>query len=153
MKVTELQDVDPEEVIAGLFDRATESVSISTTLHPSFFNRPRIRQAFISAYSKVGSFRILLDHNIRWDERKNELPWLAKLAVDSKFDVRESDKPLLHWVIIDSKHFRLEKPHQALEQNGVLRTSNLLIENAIKPVADTLKDLFGLWWKDAIIVK
>lgn len=153
LKVTEYENIDPEEVFVKLLNKADHWVAMSTTLHPSFYNRLRIKQAFVTAFNKVDNFRLLLDYNTNWKKREEQIPWLAELEPEIKLDVRKSTSPLLHWIMVDARHFRLEKPHKLDEQKEIVLTSNLLIQDAIKPVSDKIQDFFSSWWKDAIIVK
>lgn len=153
LKITEYENIDPEEVIANLLIKTEKSVAMSTSLFPPFFNRPKIKEAFLKALNEADNFRLLIDYNNDWEESKKQIPWLANLETETKLNVRKSPNPVLHWVMVDGRHFRLEKPHGTFPSKEVIKTSNLLIEDAIKAISDELQDTFNLWWKDAFIVK
>lgn len=142
MRLQEIIEADPEDVIVELFDEARNTVSMSSRLYPDFYNKDRVKQAMEGAAKRVDEFQLLLDANIDLKKRKTQLPWFAKLVEDEGIEVRKSKRRIRHWMIIDGEHFRLEKMHP----KNALKPSNLIVWDAIDPLADMLQEKFRRWW-------
>ncbi len=152
MDLTELSNVTPEQLeekLVPLFESAKNSLLISSNFHPDFYNRPKIRKAVENCIAKVEFCRILLDSEIDWIEQKKQLIWLTDVITKKKFPIKQSDKPLLHWIIIDGKNVRLEQPHI----KNPPTTSNVIMYDVSKPVADLLTVKFNEWWNSAVAVQ
>lgn len=145
MRIEEHINQDPENLIVTLLNTAQGTVWTSSGLVSDFFRRERFRQAVESAAAKCYQFRFLLDEDVDWEEKKVEFPWLARLVAEELITVKKSTEPIPHWLIIDGKHFRLEKPHA----QGKVITNNLEIWEAGTPLADMLRNRFDSWWKNA----
>jgi hypothetical protein len=149
MQLEELLETDPESKIVDLYNTAHDSVWDSTGLNLEFYNRSTIRQAMLSAADRVSEFRLLVDSSVDWNQRKSQITWLAELLEKKSVAVRASREPLLHWLIVDETHFRLEKEHP----KETIGKNNLIIRNAIKPLSDKLRDIWQQWWYDADTIR
>ena len=145
MRVEERISVDPEPDMVALFEKASNYVWMSSALYPAFYDRENVRQAFRSSAERVNVFDLLLGANVDWDQRKLQLPWLAELVSCGRIKARKSNARIPHWLVIDGKHFRLEKKHH----EDVFETSNLIVWSADKPIADMLQERFIRWWRNA----
>jgi len=145
MQIEEHIDCDPEDLIVKLLNAARGSVWTSSSVVLDFFKRDRFKQAMENAAERTYQFWFLLDNDVDWEEKKSELPWLAGLVTKGLITVRKSKEPIPHWLIIDGRHFRLEKRHPP----GKVITNNLEIWGAVKPLADMLQDRFRSWWENA----
>ena len=76
------------------------------------------------------------------EEEKSEFD---KFLEKKHYTVRQSKERVLHWLMIDGKHYRFERPHP--EEATV--TSNLIVWDVTKPFSDMFKDRFNGWWIDA----
>lgn len=149
MHLDEAIDEDPEAKIVELYDSARDTVWSSTSLIPDFYKRSIIMKAIIGAADRVGDFHLLIDFGVDWEQRKRQIPWLVDLVNRQNVTVRKSLHPVQHWLVVDGRHFRLEKTHPE-EKIG---KNNLVIWTAIKPLADKLRDRWIEWWDDATILR
>lgn len=148
-QISETFEQDPEAIIIDLFQNAKNSIWMSSNLQTEFYNRPSVRKAFEDGLGRVRDFILLLDSSVDWEKRRMELPWLNTIIQTRHFPVRKSDKPILHWIIVDGKNFRLEKPHDDDE----VKTSNMVIKDATKPISDLLQNRFLNWWNKAVSIQ
>jgi len=145
MRFEELIDTDPEAKIIELLEAAHDRLWMGSRLHPDFYNREKVKQAMITTANKVNEFHLLFDTQANWQERKSQLPWIVDLVKNGRITIRKSEYPIPHWMVVDGKHFRLEKEHP----QNVTKTSNLIIWDSFKPIADMLQDTFNSWWIQA----
>jgi len=148
MRLEESVDKDPEAKIVELYDSARDTIWSSTSLVVDFYKRSTIEKAIEDAAARVGDFRLLIDAGVDWEQRKHQMPWLVDLAKRPNVTIRRSLHPVQHWLVVDGRHFRLEKVHP----EGKIGKKNLVIWNAIKPLADKLRDKWSEWWDDATIL-
>lgn len=146
LEIIESPKRDPEKIIIKLVNEAQQSLWMSTSLHSEFYNRPMVKAALQGAFKRVEEARLLLDSKVTdFEKTKMDFPWIFEDSeVMSKLNVRLSKERLLHWLVVDGRHFRLEKPH-----NGTVETSNMEIWDADKPTRDLLKRRFLTWWNCA----
>jgi predicted Ser/Thr protein kinase len=145
VRLKEVINKDPEEDIIELMSAARYEIWMSSRLNPDFYNREKVREAIENAAKRVNKFRLLIDSRADWQERKSQLPWIAELVENGYITVRKSKNPILHWIIIDRKHFRLEKEHVS-----DIGTSNLIIWDCDKPIADILQAKFAKLWMESV---
>jgi hypothetical protein len=131
-----------EQKIADLLSRGKKYIWMSTGLNPRFYNRPHIKHAMTKALEKVKQFRLLLDVDIK--ERKKEMSWLFDLMSEKGFEIRYR-KNVPHWLIVDGKHFRLEKFHPPT----TMGVKNLVVYNMDFTLSEVLQYTFSEWWNNA----
>lgn len=150
MSFQEVINEDPEPYIVKLFENACDSIWISTRLNPIFYNREAVSTAITNAMERVKEFHLLLDVNVDYETRKQQIRWFADLVDNKRITVRKSDRPIPHWMIIDGKYFRLEKTHLPNETESKIETSNLIIwDTKSKLVAEALRNRFKEWWNSS----
>lgn len=131
-----------KEKIINLLQKAKKWVWMSSGLHPEFYNDPDVKNAMIDAFERVEQIRILIDGDAK--ERKNRVGWVFEEAqkLEKKLQIKQCEG-ILHWLIIDGKHFRLEKPHSA----GVVGVKNLVVYDVDRPaISKILERKFEEWW-------
>lgn len=134
-----------KEKIINLLQKAKKYVWMSSGLNSEFYNDPNVKKAMIDAFGQVKQIRILIDGNAA--ERKTEVSWIFEEAKRSekKLQIRQC-KGVLHWLIVDGKHFRLEKTHPI----GVVGIQNLVVYDIDPPaISEILRRKFGEWWARA----
>ena len=133
-----------------LLGRARREVYLSTGLSASFYNDQEVKRAIEEAAGRVRVWWLLLDHYVDVGRAKGELPWLFELFDRAReggevFEIRRSLSPVLHWLIVDGKHIRLEKPHRP---EDTFR-DNLVALDVDKAIIDILLARFSKWWRAA----
>jgi phosphatidylserine/phosphatidylglycerophosphate/cardiolipin synthase-like enzyme len=131
-----------KEKIINLLQRAKEHVCMSSGLYPEFYNDLDVKNAMIDAFGRVERIRILIDGDAK--ERKNRLGWIFEEAKkpEKKLQIKQCEG-VLHWLIIDGKHFRLEKSHPV----GVVGVKNLVVYDVDQPaISKLLQRKFDEWW-------
>jgi len=131
-----------KEKIIHLLNKSKEYVWMSTGLYPSFYNDTNIKKAMVDAIKRVKQIRIIIAGNA--ETKKTEVEWLFELEnqCKGKLQIKQSER-VPHWLIVDGKHFRLEKPH-ASDGVGV---KNLFVTDVKQPViSDILEAKFENWW-------
>lgn len=113
MIVNESEGQGPEEirkVVSLLFRSAKTDVKLSTALTTDLINGARPEME--AAITRVKSFDVWLDSRVDVAEKKDQFPWLLD---NKKVGVFKSRVPIPHWIIIDGRDFRIEKPHAPTE--------------------------------------
>jgi len=131
-----------KEKIINLLQKAKKYVWMSSGLNSKFYNDPDVKKAMIDAFGQVEQIRILVDGDVK--ERKNSVSWVFEEAqkLGKKLQIKQCEG-ILHWLIIDGKHFRLEKPHSV----GVIGIKNLVVYDVDQPaISEILKRKFDEWW-------
>lgn len=131
-----------KEKIVSLLKLANDYVWMSTGLNAEFYNDSEVKAAMVDAFKRVNRVRVLISGDI--EDKKEEVMWFFDLVkeLDGKIQVRQCAE-VLHWVISDGKHFRLERPHKV----EVVGVNNLLVYDVSPPViSDILKRRFDEWW-------
>ena len=81
----------------------------------------------------------------------DSLKWLFafKEQFGNKLQIKHNmDIP--HWLIVDGKHFRLEKEHD----NGAIGNNNLFVTDVEHPlVSDVIERRFEDWWFRASLIE
>ncbi len=139
---------DTKMKIISLLQKANEYVWMSSGFNSGFYNDPDVKKAMDDSFKKVKQVKIIIDGDI--DIKKKELGWLFDLAklLNGKLQIRQC-RTVLHWLIVDGKHFRLEKTH-LFNEVGI---KNLLVYDINPPViSEILRRKFDKWWSMAIPV-
>ena len=131
-----------KEKIIGLLQMAKKYVWMSSGLNSDFYNDPDIKKAMVDAFGRVNEVKILIEGDV--EKKKSEVDWFFEEAKKFKEKIRiRQCKSILHWLIVDGKHFRLEKPHPI----GVVGVDNLVVYNVDPPViSEFLMRKFDRWW-------
>ncbi len=138
MEVIEVSGYDEvKEKVIDLFSRAKKSLWMSTSLYPEFYNDDAVKSALEGKISKL-DFRLLLDRDVDVEKRKKEVPWIFRRAKS----IRVATAKLPHWIIVDGKHFRLEKMHPHNKPGD----KNIIVYDMDRIVGDILKEEFSEWW-------
>jgi phosphatidylserine/phosphatidylglycerophosphate/cardiolipin synthase-like enzyme len=143
MKTEEVSTSDEtKEKIIGLLQRAKSYVWMSSGLNSDFYNSPDIKKAIIDVFGRVKEVKILIEGDA--EKKKSEVGWFFEEAKKNKEKIRiRQCGTILHWLIVDGKHFRLEKPHPI----GVVGVDNLVVYNVDPPViSEFLMRKFDRWW-------
>lgn len=118
---------------------------MSTSLNKEFYNDIDIKNAIVKSFEHVKQIRVLIDGDA--ESKKKELNWLFDIAKESKGKVQiKQTEDILHWIISDGKHFRLEKAHPP----GTVGMNNLFVCDVEPPaISDILRSKFNAWWISA----
>lgn len=134
--------------IVGLLQAAKNYVWMSSGLNSEFYNDPDVKKAMMGAFKRVKEVKILIEGDA--EEKKSKLGWLFEEAkkFKEKIRIRQCERAL-HWLIVDGKHFRLERPHPI----GAVGVDNLLVYDMDPPVlSEALMRRFDEWWTRGIKV-
>lgn len=152
MKVEEITDIDKTaQKVIQLHEKAKKSIEMSTGLHLVFHNKPEVREAIQTAARRIkGTYNLLLDSHVKVREVMEECHWVFDLQreLGEKFSIRQSRKPIPHWIIVDGKHFRIGKPHPPT----VALLGNAVIWDADRDVSVILQKRFYSMWEDSYLV-
>ncbi|RLE49417.1 MAG: hypothetical protein DRJ31_04975 [Candidatus Methanomethylicota archaeon] len=136
--------------VISLLGVAKNSVSMSTSMYPGFYNDPDVKQAFESCVLRVKSFRLLLDGRVNLSKLRDGVPWLFELKKRSPhLEIKKAGSPIVHWIIVDDQHLRLEVRH-GLEEYA---KRNVIIFSAPPSTVEVVKRVFEGWWGKARVVK
>lgn len=130
--------------IISLLERCKNYLWISTGFDLEFYNDGKIKNAMVETFMRVEEVRIIIDGDV--ETKKNELTWLFEVANEhkEKIQIRQAEG-ILHWFIVDGKHFRLEKWHPS----GVVWTDNLFIYDSDLIISEKLKRDYENFWYNA----
>lgn len=145
MQVEEKINNDAETAIVKLLDRANDSVFMSTVLNTEFYDRPTVAAALKKAAGRVNEFYLLFDLDSDWKHNSERVPWLFELLKQGHIQIRTSGTPILHRMIVDGKHLRLEEKHAAAE----VKVTNLVVWDAPRLITDSVCNRFLEWWNSA----
>lgn len=137
-----------KEKIIHLLDKSKEYIWMSTGLHPDFYNDTDIKEAMVDSFKRVKQIRIIISGNVETVEsNKTKVGWIFELKNKCKEKLQFKQSELVpHWLIIDGKHFRLEKPHTSVG----IGEKNLFVTDVNQPViSDILEAKFEKWWFEA----
>lgn len=132
------------EVLTKLLIGAKESVWQSTAL--STDGLLKIRPVVERSAKQVKTYRIIIDGV---DAGKKALgPEYSWLRESKRFDIRVATgpNPLGHWIIVDGKNMRLERPHKRPEGGAEVPRDNLLVIDCSPDLAREAQDVFNGWW-------
>jgi hypothetical protein len=142
-----LVNQDPESSIVTLLNKANVSIWMSSRLNPDFYNREKVKEAFIGAANRTKLFHLILDTGANLDQRKKELPWLNELIEKGKIAVKQSSKPIRHGLLVDSNHLRMEKEHgQDINKILCMVIWNTKNDEEFKTIMTTVQSRFDSWW-------
>ena len=146
MKTEEVKTPETtKEKIIKLSQMAKNYIWMSSGFNSEFYNDPDVGKAMVDAFGRVKDVRLLVEGNAEDTER--EVGWLSDAVkkFEGKLHIRQC-KRVPHWLIIDGKHFRLEKPHPI----GVIGTKNLVVYDVDQPdISEILEQKFNDWWNTA----
>lgn len=137
-----------KEKIIKLAQMAKNYLWMSSGFNSKFYNDPDVKKAMVDAFGRVKQIKLLIEGDAK--ERKSEVDWIFEEAkkFEEKLRIRQC-KRVPHWLIIDGKHFRLERPHPT----GVVGVDNLVVYDVGNPViSETLRRKFETWWGAATSV-
>ena len=137
-----------KEKIIKLAQMAKNYLWMSSGFNSKFYNDPDVKKAMVDAFGRVKQIKLLIEGDAK--ERKSEVDWIFEEAkkFEDKLRIRQC-KRVPHWLIIDGKHFRLERPHPT----GVVGVDNLVVYDVGNPViSETLRRKFETWWGAATSV-
>jgi len=137
-----------KEKIIKLSQMAKNYVWMSSGFNSEFYNDPAVKKAMFDAFERVEEVKLLIEENT--EDRGSEVGWLSDVAKEfkGKLQIRQCER-VPHWLIIDGKHFRLEKPHPT----GVIGMKNLVVYDVYRPdISEILKRKFSEWWNIASLI-
>ena len=131
-----------KEKIIKLSQMANNYMWMSSGFNSAFYNDHDVKKAIVDAFGRVKQVKLLIEGNA--EERKSEVDWLFEAAEEfkKKLRIRQCER-VPHWLIIDGKHFRLERPHPI----GVVGVKNLVVYDVKPPaISEILRRRFDKWW-------
>jgi len=134
--------------ILGLLQVAKNYVWMSSGLNSEFYNDPDVKKAMMETFKRVKEVKILIDGDA--EETKSKVGWLFEDAkrFKGRIRIRQCER-ILHWLIVDGKHFRLEKTHPI----GAVGVDNLVVYDIDPPVlSEGLIRRFDEWWNRGITI-
>ena len=146
MKTEEVKTPETTKVkIIKLSQMAKNYMWMSSGFNSEFYNDPAVEKAMVDAFGRVKEVKLLIEGNA--EDKEREVGWLSDAAKEfkGKLQIRQCER-VPHWLIIDGKHFRLEKPHPI----GVIGMKNLVVYDVDPPaISEILRRKFGEWWATA----
>jgi len=128
---------ETEEKIIELLNSAKKFVWQSSGLNEEFYNKEKVREAITNCAKRVRDYRLIVVGDAK--TKLDKVKWIRDLPIT----IRENrDKSVLHWLIIDGKHYRFEKPHLE-EKTGA---GNLICWNMDSMYSRILERRFLRWW-------
>ncbi len=134
--------LDTKTKIINLLQRANDYIWMSTGLNSDFYNDADVKKSMIDAFGRVKNVRLLIEGDA--EAKKTNVGWLFEEAkkLKGKLQIRQCDE-VMHWIMVDGKHFRLEKNHDF----GIIGVNNLFVCDVQPPaIAEILKRKFDEWW-------
>lgn len=131
-----------KDKIIKLSQMAKKYIWMSSGFNSEFYDDPAVKKAMVDAFERVDEVKLLIEGNE--DNKKNVVGWLFDAATEfkGKIKIKQCER-VPHWLIIDGKHFRLEKPHPI----GEIGNRNLVVFNIDRPdLSEVLKRKFCEWW-------
>ena len=123
-----------------LLKNAKKSILMSTGLHTEFYGNEEVKTVMLDAIERVKSVKIIITE--KREHVPQKIKWL--FALKDKVEIRHN-KNALHWLIIDDKNIRLEKPHPV----GEIGVNNFFDHDVPKDMINVLKIQFDDWWSTA----
>lgn len=146
METQETDDVkQTKDKIIILLNRSKKFIWMSSGLNSEFYNDPQVKNAMVDALKQVEYVKIIIDGDIK--KKRVDLEWLFNLADKFKEKIRiKQSEHISHWLIVDGKHFRLERSHNT----GVVGVNNLFVIDVGQPIiSDMLMKKYEKWWLEA----
>ena len=130
--------------IINLLKKAENFIWISSSFNLEFYSDKNLKKEMSDAFNRVNEIRIIVDAPM--ESIKREMSWLFELSETMKEKLRiRQNNDVLHWVIVDGKHIRLEKPHQ----KGIVGVKNVFDYNISSDISIILMRNFDDWWKNS----
>ena len=103
-----------------LLSKAENFIWISSSFNLEFYLDNNLKKAMSDAFNRVNEIRIIVDAPM--ESIKREMSWLFELSetITEKLRIKQNND-VLHWLIVDGKHIRLEKPHK----KGIVGVKNV----------------------------
>ena len=131
-----------KEKMIYLFEKSDKYIWMSSGCNSEFYTDKEIISAMTNAFERVKEIRIIIQGDIT--DKMNSLKWLFKIKSQfgDKLQIKQNiNTP--HWLIVDGKHFRLEKHHVS----GEIGDNNLFITDINQPfISDVIKRKYEDWW-------
>lgn len=99
-----------ETIVSELLDGAERTIDWGTGLY-TISHSTKVATSLQNAAARGIDIRILLDEPVEMKAAKRSVPWLFDLARDEKIELRKSENPIPHQLMVDEKNMRLEMPH------------------------------------------
>ncbi|MCK5660544.1 MAG: hypothetical protein KAH86_04230 [Methanosarcinales archaeon] len=130
--------------IIGLLKGAKKSILMSTGLHPEFYGDEDVKTVMADAITRVKFTQIIITE--KYESVPQNISWLFDLKnkLKDKIQIRYNECAL-HWLIIDDKNIRLERPHPS----DVIGVNNFFDTNVPKDMVNVLKTHYEEWWNSA----
>lgn len=130
--------------IIDLLKNAKKSILMSTGFHAEFYGKEEIKNVMIDAIKRVNINKIIITE--KYEPIPQDINWLfaLKKELKDKFEIKYNENAL-HWLIVDDKNIRLERPHPT-KQIGV---NNFFDKNVPKDMINVLKTQYDEWWYSA----
>jgi len=93
--------------LPAIFEHARETIKIATDFDKRFFNDTRVKKGIKKAIEKGVEIKFLTDQ----DPPK----WYVRQAEKEKLKIKRIRKLPSHWLVVDDRHLRLERPHEPLK--------------------------------------
>ena len=128
-----------KEKMIYLFEKSDKYIWMSSGFNSEFYTDKDIMSAMTNAFERVEEIRILIQGNIT-----ENCKWLFKIKSQfgDKLQIKQNIN-IPHWLIVDGKHFRLEKYHTS----GAIGDNNLFVTDINQPfISDVIKRKYEDWW-------
>jgi hypothetical protein len=132
-------------VVQLLMQSAKESVKLSTALTTDLVQGARPDME--AAIQRVKTFQVWLDGGVDYDRKKAEFPWLLD---NPKVSVYQSKVSIPHWIIVDDRDFRMEKPH---DPSGSYPRKNMMVLDCKPSIATELLSQFRQFCSNSVTVR
>ncbi len=135
------------EVLSKLLVGAHDSVRQSSALTTDGILK--IRPAVERCLTQVNSYRLIVaGAEAAQKIQSSDYDWLRN---NSKVQIRvaREDADVAHWVIVDEKNMRLEKPHDGASGAPAPPRSNVLVIDCTPELAKEAVGTFESWWSDS----
>ena len=144
-KLEQIDDVKITKTkIISLLKKAENFIWMSSSFNSEFYLDKNLIKEMNEAFNRVNEVRIIVDAPM--ESIKREMGWLFKLSetMKEKLRIRQNNN-VLHWLIVDGKHIRLEKPHR----KGMVGVKNVFDYNISSDISIILMRNFDDWWKNS----
>lgn len=144
-KLEQTGDIEITKIkIISLLQKAENFIWFSSSFNSEFYSDQNLIKEMSDAFNRVKEIRIIVDAPIK--SIKREMSWLFELSESMKEKLRiRQNNNVLHWLIVDGKHIRLEKPHS----KGIVGVKNVFDYNISSDISVILMRNFDDWWNNS----